>query len=464
MGKKRSAVTASAVASTTGSKATAAVPKRTVPKAVTATAKDAQCDWKASTITKCEEKRMRSLGLISDNEEDVCFPCSDSRPNPPAGFTVMFSAFLYQGLSLPAHEFLRCLLFSYDIQLWQLTLNSILHLAIFITVCEAFLGIDPHWGLWKKIFFIKRYNGGNGPYVVGGIDFVARKEINYLNFPMKEFIQETGEEPKDDESIGKVEAHVKVVEDSGATGDKEEEKGKEENKTVVTGALTAEHQKALAVELTDTSESSPSDRYDNDADHVLFFGAAPEVSTAQPPKRPSGGFADEDELLFESKISRMEKDLLGVHAMAAVIKKKGELAIEAKKYALNELQKATESLNFIALNLSEENKRVHERVEVLTDLSQPHDVFWINKSKVAVVAKVQDRVQQVHRFFDKCRAGLTMIWKTMFPLNPAPPTLLTLMSNFRNAARVRALVRSQLLAGAEIAFAFVLAQHPSLDL
>jgi hypothetical protein len=45
----------------------------------------------------------------------------------------------------------------------------------------------------------------------------------------------------------------------------------------------------------------PSDRYDNDVDRVLFVGAAPEVSTAQPPKRPSGDFANEDEILFESK-------------------------------------------------------------------------------------------------------------------------------------------------------------------
>jgi hypothetical protein len=100
----------------------------------------------------------------------------------------------------------------------------------------------------------------------------------------------------------------------------------------------------------------------------------------------------------------------------------------------------------------------------LTDLSQAHGVFWTNKSKAAIIAKFQDRVQQVHRFFDKCQAGLKMIWKTMFPLNPAPQTLLALMSNFRNAARVRTLVRSQLLVGVETAFAFVLAQHPSLNL
>jgi hypothetical protein len=40
----------------------------------------------------------------------------------------------------------------------------------------------------------------------------------------------------------------------------------------------------------------------------------------------------------------MEKDLLGIHAMAAVIKKKGELAVEVEQYALSEQQKATESL------------------------------------------------------------------------------------------------------------------------
>jgi hypothetical protein len=114
--------------------------------------------------------------------------------------------------------------------------------------------------------------------------------------------------------------------------------------------------------------------------------------------------------------------------------------------------------------LSEENKRVHERVEALTNLLQFNEVFWSNKSKAVTIAKFQDRVQQVHRFFDKYHAGLTMIWKAMFPLNPVPPTLLALMSNFRNAERVRALVRIQLLAGAETAFAFVLSQHPSLDL
>jgi hypothetical protein len=121
-------------------------------------------------------------------------------------------------------------------------------------------------------------------------------------------------------------------------------------------------------------------------------------------------------------------------------------------------------LSVIALNLSKENKRVLERIDALTNLSQFNEVFWTDKSKTATIAKFQDQVQQVCRFFDKCHAGLKMIWKTMFPLNRVLPTLLALISNFKNAKRVRKLVRCHLLAGAESAFAFVLSQHPSLDL
>jgi hypothetical protein len=34
--------------------------------------------------------------------------------------------------------------------------HSILHTACFITLCECFLGTHPHWGLWRRIFFVRR--------------------------------------------------------------------------------------------------------------------------------------------------------------------------------------------------------------------------------------------------------------------------------------------------------------------
>jgi hypothetical protein len=70
----------------------------------------------------------------------------------------------------------------------------------------------------------------------------------------------------------------------------------------------------------------------------------------------------------------------------------------------------------------------------------------------------------MHYFFDKCLAHLTMVWKTMFPLDPAPETLSDLMTRFKNPDRIQSLVHKELLVGAELAFASVLACHPTLDL
>jgi hypothetical protein len=57
-----------------------------------------------------------------------------------------------------------------------------------------------------------------------------------------------------------------------------------------------------------------------------------------------------------------------------------------------------------------------------------------------------------------------MVWKTMFPLDPTPETLSALFTLFKTPVRIRSLVRKELLAGAEVALASVLACHPTMDL
>ncbi|KAK1617054.1 hypothetical protein QYE76_022571 [Lolium multiflorum] len=74
MVKKKGAATASAATSATGSKAVTDAPKRTAPGATTVATRDAPCDWTTSTMTKRDEKKMRSLGLISNNEGDIRLP------------------------------------------------------------------------------------------------------------------------------------------------------------------------------------------------------------------------------------------------------------------------------------------------------------------------------------------------------------------------------------------------------
>jgi hypothetical protein len=96
---------------------------------------------------------------------------------------------------------------------------------------------------------------------------------------------------EDDEAMRDVEENVKVANDSEATDDKEEEDD--------AGTFIIEYRGATIDDLDDTAESSPSGQNENDVDCIPFVCAAPEASTSQPPKRSSGGFADEDELIFE---------------------------------------------------------------------------------------------------------------------------------------------------------------------
>ncbi|KAK1617126.1 hypothetical protein QYE76_022643 [Lolium multiflorum] len=179
----------------------------------------------------------------------------------------------------------------------------------------------------------------------------------------------------------------------------------------------------------------------------------------------SGALSEDDRIQrMKDRITQLEKDLRSTYALAAIIKKKGEIAADVERYALTELHKATESLNFISLNRAEENKRIHERVHALTQLSSAEEIFWREQSKASAVAQFQDRVQQVHHFFDKCYKALRVVWRTMFPLNRVPPTLLTLMSEFGNTKKIRDLVRAQVFAGARFTLALVLARYPSANL
>ncbi|KAK1618787.1 hypothetical protein QYE76_024304 [Lolium multiflorum] len=777
-------------------------------------------DWSASAISNRDINKLRSLGFISASEDDIRLPGAVSRPKPPKGFTVMFSAFLFRGLSLPAHEFLRSLLYFYGIQLWQLTPNSILHLSIFVTVCEAFLGIDPHWGLWRKIFYVKRHNDSNGPPVVGGVGFVVRKEVDYFDYPMKESVQgwrnkwfylrdpsvsgrcsnlppfedkliakpkkswqntlspderltadrlfdqivtlkntggltmcgtevvsvflqrrvqplmsrphqlwlysgkddesrvssadlsaddlrdevrrltclskndnivlisarppydadhpptealaaarcypptpESGVELEDDdEDSDGTEDAPHVLEDSDVQGEEATEddafirsrrrkqldddddevplakrakfvseravSAKESNpspakstppsrtavekvpvstvippgdvpassagrdhpiyatvdavvefaeeftrlelensqlrKTVRSSAdqvleanrlatdaknenillkeevkklkqrlkdeQDAKHAAAALIdkkegalresikELLDAADLTVTRRHqlreDSIADalslaaesniqvlgllkkakgalsrlYSMIFPKMKEDKTLDdmaasflvdpsepveiPPSSSRAGLFpnpssnDESSLVrrLRDQVSSLDRDITSLRAMAALVKKKGEMATAIEQYALDGLHIATESLGFVASDVAEENKKIHEEVEAMTDVAHPNHGLWLHRPKAVVMAKFKYRVGKAHYYFDKFHAHLKMVWNTLFPLDQAPETLSALFTRFKSPERIRQLVRKELLAGAELAFASILACHPSLDL
>jgi hypothetical protein len=56
----------------------------------------------------------------------------------------------------------------HGIEYLNLNPNGIFHTAVFVHFCEAFLGIKPHWILFRKFFRVKPQPSANNPRVVGG--------------------------------------------------------------------------------------------------------------------------------------------------------------------------------------------------------------------------------------------------------------------------------------------------------
>ncbi|KAK1648907.1 hypothetical protein QYE76_066712 [Lolium multiflorum] len=145
-------------------------------------------EWERSKITNQDLNLLKKLG-INKKPKAVCFPSEESYPTPPMGYRVSFVDHLIRDLSAPIYPFLRGLLFVYGLQLHHLTPNSILHISIFITLCEAFLGVQPNWALWKRIFFCRRNGSANVAYNIGGVVISVRSSVNYFDVKLPDSVQ-----------------------------------------------------------------------------------------------------------------------------------------------------------------------------------------------------------------------------------------------------------------------------------
>ncbi|KAK1663752.1 hypothetical protein QYE76_051911 [Lolium multiflorum] len=145
-------------------------------------------EWERSKISAQDINMLKKMGF-SKMEDSLQFPKEESYPKPPIDYRVSFVDHLIRGLSPPIHEFLRGLLFVYGLQLHHLTPNSILHISIFITLCECFLGVQPNWALWKRIFCIHRKGSHNVAYNIGGIVICVRSDVEYFDVKFPDSVQ-----------------------------------------------------------------------------------------------------------------------------------------------------------------------------------------------------------------------------------------------------------------------------------
>jgi hypothetical protein len=106
-------------------------------------------------------------------------------PTPNTKEIVVFSSFFQREFVLPTCDFLRGLLDHYQIELVHLNPNSILQIAVFVHLCEAFLGIPPNFPLFKNYFFLKYQHSVANRKVIGGVGLKTRPRANFLNLLMK---------------------------------------------------------------------------------------------------------------------------------------------------------------------------------------------------------------------------------------------------------------------------------------
>ena len=74
------------------------------------------------------------------------------------------------GFGITSCDIFQGLLFYWGIQSHHLTPNSILHIAIFVHLCEAYLGIEPHFDLFQHLLHLKQQTRADNIAEVGGAD------------------------------------------------------------------------------------------------------------------------------------------------------------------------------------------------------------------------------------------------------------------------------------------------------
>jgi hypothetical protein len=132
--------------------------------------------WEPSTMTKEKIQALVDRGLLRPEVVvDWKAPTGEAFPTEDVKEQVVFGSFFERGLNIPTGDFSRGLLFYYKLEQVHLFSNSITIVSTFIHFCEAYLGIMPHFLLWRHLLCVK--NAGKRADVVGAAMFCLRSGL-----------------------------------------------------------------------------------------------------------------------------------------------------------------------------------------------------------------------------------------------------------------------------------------------
>lgn len=145
--------------------------------------------WKKSILKHEDLEEMVIDGVLLDEASASWRPTPDEQfIDPQPGELVVFEDFFYRGFGLPTYPFICKLLNYYGILHIHRHPNSYLQLSVFINLCEAYLGIEPHFDLFHHLFQLKPSGGAKE---VGAVYLTMREGAlkEYKTIPLNTLLK-----------------------------------------------------------------------------------------------------------------------------------------------------------------------------------------------------------------------------------------------------------------------------------
>jgi hypothetical protein len=149
---------------------------------------DPNHEWKKSKVKTEDLLALLNSGFLREKEVEM-WRAAVGDPYPMeknSDEMLMFSQFAEHELSLPVSDFFKGATRYYGIEYLNLNPNGIFYTVVFVHFCEAFLGIKPHWILFRKFFRVKPQPSTSNPRVVGGAGIQMREDAveQYLSYKL----------------------------------------------------------------------------------------------------------------------------------------------------------------------------------------------------------------------------------------------------------------------------------------
>jgi hypothetical protein len=148
--------------------------------------------WKSKSTTQSINELVNMEVLHNQELSDWRAPVGESFLDLRPDEIVVFEDFFRRGFRVLVHPFLQGLLLYYEIGICNLHPNSILLIATFINLHEAFVGIEPHFDLFHYLFCVRKKGSQGGSKIAIGVYLNLRDEMktHYLNYPWNTSLSE----------------------------------------------------------------------------------------------------------------------------------------------------------------------------------------------------------------------------------------------------------------------------------